>query len=233
MRWVAQDGWWTLDGWPGAAARVTTRAHGIPAGAVTAAALRHVIERRDGSPRAVIGLEQVHGGEVAVVTEATDRVLAGYDGAVTHQPSVTLTIRSADCLPILAYDPVRRVSGVAHAGWRGVKAAIPSRLVATLQRTFQSRPGDLQVAIGPAIGPCCYQVGPEFEAWFPGFLTRGAGGSRLDLGAAAASQLADAGVPTTRIALPPCCTACTPPLCHSYRREGCSAGRLVSWLTLI
>jgi len=232
MRWVAQDDWWTLKGWPGVVARVTTRAHGIPAGAATASALRHVVEQGGGSPRAVIGLEQVHGGAVAVVTEAADRVLAGYDGAVTDQPSVTLTVRSADCLTILAYDPVRRAVGVAHAGWRGVKAAIPSRLVATLQQAFQSRPGDLQVAIGPAIGRCCYEVGPEFEPWFPGHVVRQAGGYRLNLAAAATAQLAGAGVPTPHIVPAPCCTACTPALCHSYRRDGASAGRLVAWLAI-
>lgn len=231
-RWVQRGAWWELDGWPGVTARVTTRPSGIAAGPAVAQTLRRVVESAGARPRAVVGLEQVHGAVVSIVTDPVDAVLAGCDGAVSDRPAVALTVRSADCLPILAYDPVHRAVGVAHAGWRGVKGRIPAQLVAALQQAFQSRPGDLQIAMGPAIGPCCYAVGPEFAQWCPEYLIHRAGGSYLDLGAVAGAQLTAAGIPPDRVLHAPCCTACTPVFCHSYRRDGTDAGRLVSWIQI-
>ena len=105
-------------------------------------------------------MRQVHGADVAVVDE---RVPAGaevrdVDVLVTLLVDRPLVVLSADCLPMVAAG--RRAIGVAHAGWRGVAADVPSALV-TAMVSLGERPEDVRVAIGPAIGPCCYAVGPE------------------------------------------------------------------------
>jgi len=105
-------------------------------------------------------MRQVHRADVAVVDEGTPpgaelRDVDVLVSALTDRPLVVLT---ADCLPILAAG--RRAIGAAHAGWRGVAADVPAALLAALVGLGE-RPEDVRVAIGPAIGPCCYAVGPE------------------------------------------------------------------------
>jgi len=110
----------------------------------------------------VVSPHQVHGAAVAVVTrQDRGRVIEHTDGLITDEPQVLLMLRFADCTPIWFYDPVRRAIGLAHAGWRGTVAGIARATVAKMQSTFGCRPGDLIAGIGPAIGPCCYQVGPD------------------------------------------------------------------------
>lgn len=233
MSWVRRGDWWRLDGWPDVSVRITTRALGIPAGAPTPAMLRAVTKAAGERPAAVVGMEQVHGAETVAVRESVDAMIAGCDALITDRPSTTLAVRTADCLPLVAYDASRRAIGAAHAGWRGVKAQLPARWIRALSHQFQSRPEDLRVAIGPAIGRCCYEVGPEFEDWFPGFLQGGAGGRpHLDLPAAATAMLVAEGIPAFQITQPPACTVCTPETCHSYRRDAMNAGRLVALITL-
>jgi polyphenol oxidase len=105
-------------------------------------------------------MRQVHGAEVGLVDEHVPpgSELRDVDVLVTLLLDRPLVVLSADCLPILAAG--RRAIGVAHAGWRGVAADVPGALVATFI-ALGERPEDVRVAIGPAIGPCCYAVGPE------------------------------------------------------------------------
>ena len=83
------------------------------------------------------------------------------DGVVTDVPGLPITQRYADCTPVLVYDPRRHAVGVAHAGWRGTVAGVTPALVQAMASHFGSDPADLVAAVGPAIGPCCYEVGPE------------------------------------------------------------------------
>lgn len=235
MSWQRRGDWWAFDGWPDVSVRVTTRARGIPAGPPSAPILRAVAEAAGLSPHAVVGMEQCHGAGVAVTQTASDVILPGCDAVITDRPATALAVRTADCLPLVAYDVRRRVIGAAHAGWRGVKARLPARWIETFIAQCSSRPEDLRVAIGPAIGPCCYEVGQEFEPWFPGFLQNGGRAGdrrRLDLASAASAQLREAGIPASQLIPPPVCTACTMDTCHSYRRDGPQAGRLVTLISL-
>ena len=83
------------------------------------------------------------------------------DGLYTDEPGVALVCFSADCTPILLHDPVRHAAAAVHAGWRGTAKGIAARCVEAMVRDFGTDPADLQAAIGPCIGPCCFETGPE------------------------------------------------------------------------
>ena len=107
---------------------------------------------------------QVHGGRVRVVTSADwkddpyQRPDYEADGLMTDTPGVVLLIYSADCIPILLYDPVRRVIAATHAGWRGTAAGIAAAAVERMKEIYECRPEDILAAIGPGIGPCCFET---------------------------------------------------------------------------
>ena len=138
-------------------------------------------------------------------------------------------------LPVVLFDPRQRRLAAAHAGWRGTAQAVSPAAVMSLTRAG-SAPEDLVVAIGPSIGPCCYEVDApvidRFEAVFPGvseawFTPKGPGKWMLDLWRANVDQLRQAGVRAERIEVLGLCTGCRPDLLFSYRRER-GAGRLVT-----
>ncbi len=86
------------------------------------------------------------------------------DGIYTDEAGVALVCFSADCTPILLHDPVRHAVAAVHAGWRGTALGIAARCVEAMTRDFGTDPADLQAAIGPCIGPCCFETGPEVRA---------------------------------------------------------------------
>ncbi len=112
---------------------------------------------------------QVHDNKVAIVKDedrgkgAFERsaYLCDIDAMVTNRKGICLVSQAADCVPILFFDPVKKAIGAAHAGWKGTVAKIPLELVRTMVAEFGSNPSDIIVGIGPSIGACCYEVGPE------------------------------------------------------------------------
>ena len=155
------------------------------------------------------------------------------DIAVTDDPSVALSVRAADCVPILLGD--RRTGAVAaiHAGWKGTAAGAAMVAVRSLTTRYGTEPENIIAAVGPCIGPCCYVVGQELPAHFSAHPEASAWFSsrarpHLDLWRATRDQLACAGVPLTQIHVSALCTFDHPALFHSYRRDGASAGRLVA-----
>jgi YfiH family protein len=151
------------------------------------------------------------------------------DGFVTTSKAVVLALTFADCQPILAYDPVAQVLGLAHAGWRGTVGGIAGALVAAMVQCG-SRPADIYAALGPAIGVCCYEVGNEVAAhaktWQDGAAWLAAGtGERphFNLNAANTAQLRHAGV--QRVECADICTACHTDRFFSYRAEKPVTGR--------
>ncbi|MBI3683818.1 MAG: peptidoglycan editing factor PgeF [Acidobacteria bacterium] len=175
-------------------------------------------------------LRQIHSDIVVRVLNGAGHAGRG-DAMFTNRMGLRLAIRTADCLPILIADPVRRVVAAVHAGWRGAALAIASKTIAVMAAECGSDPGDLIAAIGPGIGGCCYEVGPEvavrFSAWFPE-LGDATSPVRIDLAEAIRRQLGAAGVPPGRILAAGLCTRCNHEEFHSYRRDGDRAGRMVS-----
>lgn len=176
---------------------------------------------------------QVHGADLIRVERGG---FAGHaDALSTGRAGVPLCISTADCLPIVVYDPRASRLAAVHAGWRGTAQSVTRAAVSALVAAG-SAPGDLVVAIGPSIGPCCYEVdAPVLQrleaafpgAWEPWVAPKGPGKWMLDLWRANRDQLAAAGVSPERIDLLGLCTGCRPDLLFSYRRER-GAGRLVA-----
>jgi YfiH family protein len=195
-----------------------------------AASWSRVARALDGRGRLLL-MKQVHG---ARVVEAPWDASPEADAAVAVAPGHLLGVETADCLPILLVDPRSRAVAVAHAGWRGTAALVVRHALEALAARG-SRPEELLVALGPGIGPCCYEVGDELRAAFgPGaeafFLPGRNGRPHLDVRAANVRQLLDAGVRPDAIFHVPDCTRCRSDLYHSYRRDGKGAGRMISFV---
>lgn len=177
-------------------------------------------------------LKQVHGSRVVSGVAGPDPVEA--DGLVwtRETPDETLpSVRHADCVPLLIVDRRGRVGAAVHAGWRGTASGIASHAVSVLL-SLGASPQDLLAALGPAIGPCCYEVGRDVsDAVGVGVLVGAKdGGLRLDLHAANRAQLERAGLAPGAIYEAPWCTRCRKDLFFSHRREGSLAGRMMASL---
>ncbi|MDE3194977.1 MAG: peptidoglycan editing factor PgeF [Acidobacteriota bacterium] len=195
--------------------------------------LTHGFGQRDSDyPEGIATPQQIHS---EIVLEAGcgsgDRFAAG-DALVAAEPGVTVGIRTADCVPILLVDTRRRAVAAAHAGWRGTAQQIAVRTVEQMRRLYGSRPEDLRAAVGPSIGACCYEVGPEvalqFDTGSPDSGSAGGGPVRIDLPAINAAQLRAAGLQDIWIARE--CTFCLSDRYFSFRREKEQAGRMVSFV---
>lgn len=162
----------------------------------------------------------VHGAHIARVDTAIERVCAT-DGLVTDRGGLPLLVPSADCYPVLVFDPARRALGLAHAGWRGTAAGIAVNLVAALRREYGSRPHDLVAGLGPGICGGCYEVSKEVANRFDPHFTRSSGRPGrflLDLAAALGAQLEAAGIVAARVHAHGACTFETVDLA-SHRRS--------------
>jgi polyphenol oxidase len=148
------------------------------------------------------------------------------DALVSNAPGLYLTIRTADCLPLLLAAPDVRAVAAVHAGWRGTAANIAGKAVEKLQAEFGAAPENLVAAIGPGVGQCCYEVGEEVLERFTDYGEGIAEGRRLHLAEVNRRQLSRAGV--QQIDIFDMCTFCLPEVFHSFRRDRERAGRLVS-----
>ena len=190
----------------------------------------------------LILMRQVHGDRIRVIDGdgPLPEGLPECDGLITGRSGVALGIRTADCVPLFFVDRTRRVIGAAHAGWRGTALGIAAAMVETLAGRFSSRREDLLAVIGPAIGPCCYQVDePVFAAFsaMPGadLFFRPCpekGRWMVDLALANRLQIREAGVPSENIFSAGLCTACRQDLFFSHRAGGGRSGRQINLLML-
>lgn len=162
----------------------------------------------------------------------------GCDALVTNEPGVVLTVFSADCTPILFYDPVSRAVGAAHAGWRGTAAGIAAKTVEKMQQEFGCKPENIRVAIGPCISQCCFETHADVPQAMIQALGSCAEGCILpkgekffvDLKGLNQIWLRKAGVEQIHIAKE--CTACEPNRFWSHRRVGDRRGSLAAMITI-
>ncbi|HUO30046.1 MAG TPA: peptidoglycan editing factor PgeF [Bryobacteraceae bacterium] len=172
---------------------------------------------------------QIHSDRVLVAHQTG--VIGEGDALISNQPGIYLAIRTADCLPVLIADARNRAVAAVHAGWRGTVSGIISATLESLGNEFGSRPEDLRVAIGPGIGVCCFEVGPEvaiqFQPFFPerGDFTKR---TQIDLAETITRQLRRNGVTESQIASSRLCTYCDVEHFESYRRQREAAGRMVA-----
>lgn len=188
-----------------------------------------------------VTLHQVHGQEIMVVTDDPDTPeIAAGDGIITTRAGLAIGIKTADCVPVLLADRARRVIGAVHGGWRGTSLNIAGKAVRMLRETFSVKPSDLLVAIGPAIGPCCYEVdervrdamgndGRDELLFRP---VSGRGRWMMDLVEVNRRQLAASGVDPERIAVARVCTACRTDMFFSHRGEPGGTGRQLSFIMM-
>jgi len=169
-------------------------------------------------------LTQVHGDRIVKACDDTD--LPEADGIISDNPDDMLGILTADCLPVLAWSDDPPLIGAMHAGWRSLAKGIIAKGVRRMQ-SLGAR--DIRLSLGPAIGPCCFEVGLDVAAEFQGATVRHEhGGHFLDLWEIAASQALAAGVAPHAVRSVRLCTMCQADLFFSYRREGYATGRNIS-----
>lgn len=200
-------------------------------------------------PYHVIQGHQVHGCQVAVIDrpDLTRTDLEGYDAFVTALPGVAIGVRTADCVPVLLYDPVQRVVAAVHAGWKGTVLHIVPKAIDVMKTQFGCKAEEMRAAIGPSIGPDSFQVGEEVveqfkESGFPMseiWTDRGEGngmpmsaGHHIDLWAANRWLLEQAGLPPVHIQICGIDTYSDASF-FSARREGVHCGRIINSLCLM
>jgi YfiH family protein len=200
-------------------------------------------------PNGAVMAGLVHGNRVVSVSGATAtapgqddvRLVPDCDALITDRPGIALVVTAADCVPVFLYDPVRKAIGAIHAGWRGTVAGIAGRAVASMVQQYGCNPSDIRGAIGPSIGPCCYEVddavalplrehygkGAE-DLLLPG---RAPGKYQLDLWAANRLDMERAGV--GEVYLSGECTSCGVERLFSHRAEAGTAGRGAAVIALV
>ena len=192
---------------------------------------------------------QVHSGNVSIISEelrgrgcATHKdAINATDAMVTNVPDICLIILVADCVPMLFFDPSKKVIGVAHAGWQGTLKFVALNTARAMEKAFGSSPRDIMVGIGPSIGPCCYEVGPEVISQVEKvFHTKREyivkesrdGHAYFDLRKANLKQLLHAGIRRSNIEMAKLCTCHNTDLFFSYRHQRGDTGRFGAGIAL-
>jgi YfiH family protein len=178
-------------------------------------------------------VRQVHGARV-VRAERAGSPAEEADAVVSAARGVAACVSIADCVPVLLADPSTGAVAAVHAGWRGTLARAAAEGVAALAGGAGASAEGLLAALGPSIGPCCYEVSPELAARFradlgPAAVVEGAR-PRLDLWSANALVLAAAGLRPERIDVVGRCTACERELFFSHRRDAGRTGRQAAFI---
>lgn len=195
-----------------------------------------------------ITINQVHGDDIYIMDTPVERgdglikkaAQTQGDAIITNQRHIGIGVVTADCVPILIYDPVRSVIAAVHAGWKGTVKGILSRVLCEMVSKFRCHAEDIIVGIGPSIGACCYEVGeivteplrsanPEWGRYLK---PDGNGKALFDIAALNIRQIEDAGVLTGNIFKLGLCTSCNKELFFSFRRDGAGTGRMLSGIIM-
>jgi polyphenol oxidase len=180
--------------------------------------------RSPSSQDAMASLKQIHSA-IALVADRPEGCVGEGDALLTREPGVTVSVRTADCFPVLLVDMHHHAVAAVHAGWRGTADGVVLEALRRMHAEFDTNAVDISAAIGPGIGACCYQVGEEVGRRF-GLTQAG----RIDLAAENLRQLVQAGVPRESISIAGACTFCDPANFYSWRRDHDAAGRMISYV---
>ncbi len=191
---------------------------------------RRFLDALDAADWTLVTARQIHSADVRSVLDLEDagRFPVTCDALVANLPATLLAVQTADCLPILLGDTRTGAFAAVHAGWRGTLQGIVARTVESMQETHGSLPSDILAAFGPAIGSCCFEVGPEVVELFRekfGYSQQcfsspqSNGKANLDLSKLTRLQLIESGVRTDSISDAGMCTVCRNDLFFSYRKE--------------
>jgi len=200
-----------------------------------------------------IGLEnflyasQIHSGDVKIIDQEAIKkgvmqVSPQTDATVTNLSGICLVVMVADCVPVLLYDPIKRVIAAIHAGWRGTVQTITANTIHNMVNHFGCNPSHIIAGIGPSIGPCCYEVGEEVSEVVQqnfntteGYLVTQKHSSKahFDLWYANHKQLTDYGVKPENIETSQVCTKCHPDMFFSSRASGGITGRFAAGICMV
>jgi len=194
----------------------------------------------------LVTVNQVHGDGIICAAAgdagqgSVDNPVSDGDALLTNIPGLPLFIQTADCLPVILFDPVKKVVGVAHAGWKGSFLGISARCVGKMVEHYGCRAEDIRVAFGPSIGPCCYEVDAsmredlkESYAWGEeAFRTGFRGKWHLDLEEVNARQVMEKGILVDHLSRPGICTIENLDLFYSHRAEAGKTGRFATMVML-
>ena len=206
--------------------------------------------RDEALPCPILQMNQVHDVKVAVVDRAdiSPQELDGYDAMISNLPGIAIGVRTADCIPVLLYDPVKKAVAAIHSGWRGTVSKIISKTVAKMQSTYASQPSDLLAVIGPAICMDCFQVGEDVALKFKeaGFDVNSVwaflgpktgngmeGGHHIDLKQACRQTLVECGLKGGNIQISDLCTYEDNHLLYSARKESIECGRNITYIKIL
>lgn len=191
--------------------------------------------------------QQTHKTDIKIITGkdkgkglVKERDYTDVDGLVTDEVGITLFTFYADCVPLFFLDPVKKVVGVAHAGWKGTVGKIGLNMVNIMKDNYNSKVEDILVGIGPSIGKCCYEVNKDvFDKFDKNFndlsniiIEKENGKWDLDLWKANESVIKESGVPLENISVSELCTSCNNDMFFSYRKEDGKTGRLSAAIVL-
>lgn len=214
----------------------------------------HVLENRKVlaestgiSPDMFLYASQVHSGDVKIIDQQAigSGVLKDNprtDATITDIPGICLMVMVADCVPVLLFDPVKRVSAVIHAGWRGTVQHITGNTIRKMVNYFGCNTADIIAGIGPSIGPCCYEVGEDVRqvvkqsfGTTEGFLVYHPHSIKphFDLWFANHKQLTDYGVKPGNIETSELCTRCNPATFFSSRASAGITGRFAAGIYIL
>ena len=191
----------------------------------------------------IASLKQIHSTRVIALHSPVDLgVMAPTEGdaLVTNQPQTLLVVRTADCVPVLLVEKERGVVGAIHAGWRGAVEGVVPETIRTCVEYFGAKKEHIHVAIGPSIGPCCYEVDEpviepvrtQFPDWPDVLQETTPGKGVLDLKKLVHHQIVASGIPECQVGQVDQCTYCRADLFFSYRREGQVNGTMLSGIML-
>ena len=186
----------------------------------------------------LVHMNQVHGNEVLCIDESHDFTkVPECDAVITNKKNIPLMVMVADCIPILIYDPIKKVVGAVHAGRTGIFSKILPETIKTMRNKYRCAPEEILIYLGPSIHQSCYEVGEdikdETEKNEYGYAIKiNEGHYYLDLLSIAHQQLHDIGIKKENIETSNYCTACNTDKFYSYRAEKNQCGRFAGVIML-
>lgn len=197
--------------------------------------VKHLVGIHDGK---IVTMQQVHGDQIVEVKDKALKETGAADGMMTAGTGIHLGVLTADCVPILIVAPKHKIVAAVHAGWRGTLLGIVAKMVSRFIDDFGVSADEIEAALGPSIGACCYEVkddvtGPLREKWGrtadANIQTR-SGKSFVDLRSLNRAILESAGVPSKQLFQIGPCTSCASDEFFSYRRARKETGRQISFV---
>jgi YfiH family protein len=174
--------------------------------------------------------EQVHGVDIVHIGDKTNDFTFEADGAVANRSDICLSVTTADCLPLILADPESGYFAAVHVGWRGFVGGIVENIFEYALK-FKMNLGATRFIIGPGIGDCCFEVGPEVAILFDeDFIANHDGGLYLDLRKAVGTKLEKMGVIKANVDVINECTSCRSDLYYSYRRDKTTPLQMVTFI---